>query len=151
MVNNLIEVKFLSTDDEIINYCKDARIVAIDSPLSMSKGFREVDKKMIREGYRVLPPSFMKSLVERAIRLSRVLSNVIETHPTSSMKNMGINWRDYTTKKDEIDAVICALTAYAYDNNLTYKISGIDGTIYLLPKGFPKPVKLDEGYYTLIT
>ncbi len=149
MIDNSIKVKFLSTDEEIIEYCRDAKIVAIDSPLSMSKGFREVDKKMIRNGYKVLPPSFMRSLVERAIRLSTLLPNVIETHPTSSMKNLGINWKDYTKKKDEIDAVICAITAYAYDNKVACKISDIDGTIYLLPKAFSKPIKVSEYYYIL--
>ncbi|BDC19386.1 hypothetical protein [Acidianus sp. HS-5] len=149
MIDNIIQVKFLSTDEEIIDYCKDAKLVAIDSPLSMSKGFREVDKKMIRSGYKVLPPSFMKSLVERAIRISKLLPSVIETHPTSSMKNLGINWKEYTKKKDEIDAVICAITAYAYDNKMVFKISDVDGIIYLLPKAFPKPIKVSENYYIL--
>ncbi|MFP3217256.1 DUF429 domain-containing protein [Acidianus sp.] len=149
MINDRIEVKFLATDEEIINYCKDAKVTSIDSPLSLSKGFREVDKKMIRNGYKVLPPSFMASLVKRAIKLSSLLPNVIETHPTSSMKNLGINWKEYAKKKDEIDAVICAITAYAYDNHIVLKISANDGVIYLLPKGFPKPIKVSEGYYAL--
>lgn len=133
------EYSMVNTDDEIVNYCKESKIIAIDSPLTFTKGFRNVDKEMKRRGYRVLPPSFMESLVKRAIKLSDIISKVtsskiIETHPTSSMKKLGIDWKTFTNVKDEIDAVICALVAYSYDLGLAEKISANDGEIYLLPK-----------------
>ncbi|WP_148691810.1 hypothetical protein [Acidianus manzaensis] len=89
---------------------------------------------MIRKGYRVLPPSFMRSLVERAIRIKTEFKQVIETHPTSSLKKLKINWKNFSNIKDEVDAIICALTAYSYDLGVAEEISAIDGKIYLLPE-----------------
>ncbi len=136
------EIKIIeaTTDEKIIEICKHANIVAIDSPLSHSKGFRKVDKEMIKRGFKVLPPSFMVSLVDRAIRLSKELK-VIETHPTSSLKNIGLNWKDLHDIKDYVDAAICAITAMEYDNSNVEEISADDGTIYLLPKKFRYSLK----------
>lgn len=132
----IIEHSLVTTDEEIVDYCKGSMVVAIDSPLSLTKGFRNVDKEMIRKGYRVLPPSFMESLVKRAMELISYFkeSVVIETHPTSSIKKLGIDWKNFTNIKDEIDAVICALTAYCYYLGIAERISSNDGVIYLLPK-----------------
>lgn len=150
-VNGEFTVFSRSTNDEIIEACKDSKVIAIDSPLSRSQGFREVDKEMIRNGYKVLPPSWMKSLVDRAIELSKRLGTVIETHPTSSAKNMGINWKDYTKIKDEIDAILCALVAYLYDIHNVEVIRASDGVIYLVPKEFKgKLVKVSNSTFKLL-
>ncbi|MEW9491485.1 MAG: DUF429 domain-containing protein [Candidatus Aramenus sulfurataquae] len=126
-----VSVNFVKDDEEIVELCKDSRVSAIDSPLSPSRGFRQVDREMLRRGLKVLPPSFMESLVVRALRLSKHL-RLIETHPTSSEKLMGLDWRSFTTSKDEFDAVICSLTAFFYDMGKALKVSADDGEIYLI-------------------
>ncbi|MEM0373567.1 MAG: DUF429 domain-containing protein [Sulfolobaceae archaeon] len=147
--DGIISVKKLMSDEEIINECRNA-LSAIDSPLLLSNGFRKVDIEMIRKGYRVLPPSFMKSLVERAIRISREIK-VIETHPTSSAKNLGLNWREFTNIKDEFDAVLCVLAAFSYHIGIAQKVEAEDGEIYLVPKDFDYKIKkLNNERYILI-
>lgn len=147
----IIHTNFLNTNEEIVQYCKGSKVIAIDSPLSLSQGYRNVDKEMIRKGYRVLPPSFMKSLVLRALALISYFPNskVIETHPTSSLKKLGINWRTFSNVKDEVDAVVCVLVAYSYDLGIAEKISSNDGEIYLLPKNI-KLEKMSSFYIAKI-
>ncbi|MEM4955325.1 MAG: DUF429 domain-containing protein, partial [Metallosphaera sp.] len=76
--NNVIAVSFLDTDDEILEKCKEATVVALDAPLTSARGYREVDRLLLSRGLRVFPPSFISSLTERGIRLSRRL-RAIET------------------------------------------------------------------------
>ena len=144
-------VKELMTNEEIYEECKDALVVSIDSPLSHSSGYREVDKLMKRRGYKVLPPSWMKSLVDKAILLQKMFSNVtvIETHPTSSMKNVNINWKDIDKSKDTVDAVMCALVSLFYYEGRALEISASDGRIYLLPKGILKIEKIDNKCFKI--
>jgi len=149
MKENRIEVREVISDEEIIQLCKNT-LVAIDSPLSLSKGYRRVDIEMIKRGYRVLPPSFMTSLVKRAMNLSKEL-RVIETHPTSSAKNLGLYWRDFTKVKDEFDAVLCALAAFSYDVGIAQKIEAEDGVIYLVPNDFKYKIKkINNKEYIII-
>ncbi|WP_338604180.1 DUF429 domain-containing protein [Sulfolobus tengchongensis] len=146
LIGNEVKIAELSTNEEIIETCKNAKVVAIDSPLSHSTGFRNVDKEMIKKGLKVLPPSFMKELVERAIQLSKVLNKVIETHPTSSMKIIKMNWRELHEVKDYVDAAVCAMVAMAYELGYAEEIRADDGTIYLLSEKFPYRLE-KKSYY----
>ena len=147
----IICVKELMTNEEIYKECKDALVISIDSPLSHSSGYREVDKLMRRMGYKVLPPSWMRSLVDRAISLQKMFSNVtvIETHPTSSMKNVNINWKEIDKSKDVVDAIMCALVSLYYYKNIAVEISASDGKIYLLPKGGLKIERLGNKCFKI--
>jgi len=151
--NNIVCVKELMDNIEIYEECKDALVISIDAPLSTSNGFREVDKEMIRKGYKVLPPSWMRELVNKAIALKELFVNkvVIETHPTSSLKNLNLNWREFSSKKDIIDAVICALTSYYYFIRKTMEISSIDGSIYILPPETIKINKISDKCFKIIS
>ncbi|MBS7634583.1 hypothetical protein KEJ34_03685 [Candidatus Bathyarchaeota archaeon] len=66
--------------------------------------FRDVDRRAIREGYRVLPPRLgaMRMLMIRAWRLYEMLSSngvkVIETHPYSALKSSDEKKRGSTFK-----------------------------------------------------
>lgn len=124
----------LANDDEIIDVCKKATVTGIDAPLSMSKGFRAVDKQMIRMGFRVLPPSWMKTLTLRAISLCSHIPMCIETHPTSSAKNMGLKIE--VRPKDHLDAVLAALAAFAFNKDESLEVMGEDGSIYLVPPSY---------------
>lgn len=142
-------------DDEIIGLLRSYNvcIVAIDAPLSHAKGYRRVDLKMKKRGFRVLPPGWrgMKMLVSRAIRIKSILESmgisVIETHPSSALKNTGFkdimaalskiisvnDWSFLDKGKDVVDAVIAASVAWVYVCNKAEKISDVDGAIFLLP------------------
>jgi hypothetical protein len=75
---------------------------------------------------------------------------VIETHPTSSLKNIGLDWRRYNVKKDIIDAVVAALVSLSYMKGEAMEIRGSDGVIYLLPKKKIEISKLSENVFTFL-
>ena len=82
--------------------------------------------------------------------MSKQLGNVIETHPTSSMKNINMNWKEFHVIKDYVDAAICAAVAMAYDNGCAMEIGANDGKIYLLKKNFPYRLeKVDDFRFRL--
>lgn len=138
-----IEVHDVWKDEEIIELCGDAG--AIDAPLTRASGFRKVDRMAMRVGARLLPPSWMPKLVERAMKLSSKLS-LIETHPTTSEKNLVLKVEGY---KDHFDAAICALTYVLYLNKMTLRITAEDGEIHLIPKGIKIELKeIENGMYT---
>lgn len=118
-----------------------AKLAAIDAPLALPKKnvMREADRQMHKLGYPVFPPRFraMKTLTLRAIRITEKLkerkTQVIEVHPASTRKALGIPTKDWkhiqeifqkigykgdiekrTLTPHEIDAVTAALTAHLY-------------------------------------
>ncbi|WP_440059694.1 DUF429 domain-containing protein [Thermogladius sp. 4427co] len=140
------------SDSEIIDTITRFKpvLAVIDSPLSHSKSFRNVDRAMIRLGFRVLPPGWrgMRMLVERSLRLASILSNygirVLETHPKSALKSSRCSSIDelarrmgYTVpgglSEDEKDALVSALVGVAYLRGLVVEITDTDGSIFLLP------------------
>ena len=151
---NPVFVSKVYTDNEIFSLMikYKPQIVAIDSPLSHSRGFRNVDKKMIRMGYKVLPPGWlaMKKLISRALMIRESLMKngitVIETHPRSSLLSSGCSLEELFShegidqqfitnlSKDEIDAIIAALTAYYYVIGDFISVKDVDGEIILLPR-----------------
>lgn len=153
---SLVEYGIVHGDDEIEYIVRKLRphIVVIDSPLYMSKGFREVDKEMIKRGFKLLPPSWkgMRKLVFRALKIKSYCERrgikVLETHPRSALKNTGLNnIRDALSKyvdlgdvsleklsKDVLDAIVCAVVGWAYVNRDVEVVSAKDGKIFLLKK-----------------
>ncbi len=151
----LIKLKCLYEDEEIIKEVINDGIslVAIDAPITNNPIMREVDREMIRKGFRVFPPSFkwMRSLSLRAYSIYRKLISlgidVIETHPRSSLLNIGINDIDELLRlfnilvkvprinlkhKDLRDATISALVALCTLRKCIDVVSSYDGKIYLL-------------------
>jgi len=140
------------TDDEILSALKGASIVAIDSPLSQPRHgwHRDVDRVLLRMGYKVLPAAWpsMKALYRRALvissRLSEAGAKVIETHPLSALKSsrcssyadlaeaLGIAIHEKPRVKDEVDSLIAAIVAMAYDEGLVMSVRASDGEVYLL-------------------
>jgi len=140
------------TDDEILGALKSASIVAIDSPLSQPRHgwHRDVDRALLRMGYKVFPAAWpsMKALYRRALvissRLSEAGAKVIETHPLSALKSsrcsgyadlaeaVGLTIRDKPRVKDEVDSLIAAIVAMAYDEGLVMSVRASDGEVYLL-------------------
>lgn len=120
-------------------------VIAIDSPFSLSSGYRSVDLEMISEGFRVFPPNFIRGLVEKNLRLLDLLSRthrgvIIETHPRSSEKSSGLykealeNILGSTLSRDEADALLCALVAVALEKGYTRVFRAEDGEIHILSR-----------------
>ncbi len=152
----VFNVKCLYDDEDILGETlKDkVKLLAIDAPLSPKPVFRDVDRRAIREGYRVLPPTLgaMRMLTIRAWRLYEMLSSngvkVIETHPYSALKSsreksvdqllnkMGIKLsvsNSALSVKDLRDAIISLAVAYCYQSKTRLmEIKGKDGIIYLI-------------------
>ncbi|MFN7105975.1 MAG: DUF429 domain-containing protein, partial [Pyrobaculum sp.] len=114
-----------SGDGEIVEAAAPAAVVAIDAPLSLppgGRGLRDVERELRRLGYRLLPPLMgpMRKLTERGIRLSKMFAvEVIEVHPSTSLKAMGLTRGDVARhygveSRDVIDAIAAALTALTY-------------------------------------
>jgi len=94
-------------DDESILQCLincNPTLIAIDAPLSLPKEgmMRNVDKEMRKHGYPVFPPRLpaMEKLTLRAMKLTQKIIKeefrVIEVHPASTRKALGIPAKDWT-------------------------------------------------------
>ncbi|NCN65588.1 MAG: DUF429 domain-containing protein [Candidatus Altiarchaeum hamiconexum] len=148
------ETKILSTDKEIIEETKKANpvVIAIDAPLSSGNRKCDYDLKI----YGALPLSLksMEILAERGIKISNELKtekfNVIEVFATATAKILGFHNKSRTAeqkelikvikgidkrllKKDEIDAVFCAITAYLYYFGKATEVGDERGKV-LIPK-----------------
>ena len=144
----------------VYGLCKRGGIVAIDSPLNVpsdKRGFREVDRELIRLGYKVLPlgSQGMQKLIGRANRLYSLLRKygfqVIETHPRSSIEMAGCNYSEWhkciaeyvslpkwcfsLSSRDAVDAIISATVAFLHgrEHPIDFEIRAPDGVIHLLP------------------
>lgn len=151
----VVHATCLGSDEEIVNYARLSRpsVIAIDAPLTRGSGaFRDVDRELIRLGFRVLPISmrWMNVLTERAIGLASKLAvygfKVIETHPRSALLSSGL--RDVALllkslnirlgdegvlrSKDLRDAVIAAIVAYCYVSNCSRVVRGDEGEVVIL-------------------
>ncbi|MGC9148325.1 MAG: hypothetical protein ACP5GI_02635 [Sulfolobales archaeon] len=138
-----IRIDRRNTLEEIIDVVSECDVLSIDAPFTLSKGYREVEKKMIRKGLRVFPPNFIRDLVIRNIELLEKLKQInykgviLETHPRSSeyLSSVG-SVIDYYIKqtftKDDRDAFICALTSLAYELGECEVFKAEDGEIYVL-------------------
>lgn len=155
----IIEYGHFHKNDEIITYTIRVKpnIISIDAPLSMgNKGFRRCERKLINAGFRVYPVTikWMRELSLRAIYIANKLRNlgfeVIETHPTSSLRACGFKGNikskmeilhficdKWNLKLNEnmsrhiIDAVISALAGISYLNKKALIFEAEDGAIIL--------------------
>ncbi|MEM2757077.1 MAG: hypothetical protein QW596_01340 [Sulfolobales archaeon] len=152
-------VKCLYSDEEIISSILDLAVhnhllVSIDAPFSESSGMREVDKKLVSAGFKVLPPGFkyMRLLTSRALKLVERLKlegvlNVFETHPRSALLSSHCksveeliarfcielgNHSLGNLSKDVKDALIASLVSYCIDNNCYLKFEDVDGVVWLI-------------------
>ena len=153
----IVEAKCLGSDDEIVSSVAKYRraIVAIDAPLGFGNGFiRNVDRKMIAHGYKVLPPGLpqMALLTRRAINIAERVRGmgytVIETHPTSVLKSSGCGSVEELAKalnimnvdivkggkKDIVDAFLAAVAALCYNEKCSEVIEDTDGAIWLVKR-----------------
>lgn len=150
----LLTAKCLGGDGEIVGEVlrEGVAVVAIDAPIAPEPVMRDVDRKMISLGYRVLPPTFshMKELTRRGWGLYYTLRSMgvtaIETHPRSALMSgaygnpydaaraMGVKVGAKLAGKDLEDALVAALVAAAYAWGVAERVWGSDGVIYLLPK-----------------
>ena len=140
--------------------CTNGGVVSIDSPLDVppgKKGYRKIDRKLLRLGLKVLPLGSrgMQLLVRRAEQLSTLLRReefeVIETHPRSSIILAGCNYEDWyrcvsryiflpkwilrLNNLDAIDAIISATVAFLHGKKppMDFELHASDGVIHLLP------------------
>jgi predicted nuclease with RNAse H fold len=146
------EPSTLYGDGEIVDFVSGRcpGTVAVDAPLSMPYGrccfndgccgprkMRVCDRMMIGMGHRVFPPgfSFMKQLTMRGMALKGVLEavgfKVIEVHPRTSMRILGIEGFSQAKNEHEADACAAAMTAYLFDEGKCREIAGPDGAIVI--------------------
>jgi len=161
--NKKVKTGLLYTNSQIIEVITQnkSEIIAVDAPFSLPKKgiFRKADKEMIKNGYRVFPPSIpaMKKLTMRAIKLNRLIAEqgfkTIEVHPTSTCKALSMPIKDWekiqtvltqiglegdlkvrTLTPHEMDAVIAALTAYLHMKKQTEALGDEEEGYVIIPK-----------------
>jgi len=153
-----VSTYLLGTDPEIIEKTVKAAplLVAIDAPLTYSGNNRRCDEEL--RGYGALPVTLrgMEVLARRgsslAVKLAESNIKAIEVYATASAKILGLYDKDERAmqkklldakvagaterrllKKDELDAVFSALTAYLHYNGASQKVGDDAGKI-IIPK-----------------
>ncbi len=140
----------------------DSDLVIIDAPLSLPKsgGFRDFERKVISRGYRLLPIKSgpMRGLAVVGSRIRKGLESrgvvVLETHPTSALKALGIDRDDVVRlfspilsspprSRDDIDALVCLLVGMLYLRGEAEIFEGDDGSMVL-----PRAGRRVEGLFT---
>ncbi len=155
----VLKVKCLFTDNDIVSeVIEDSLdVIAVDAPLTPEPGMREVDRVMIKSGFKVFPPSFrwMRDLTLRAWKLKGTLEGkgveVLETHPRSALVSSGtgsllelleslgveccgdVDRELVSNHRDLRDSLICALVAYLHTIGRVKEVRARDGVIYLIP------------------
>jgi hypothetical protein len=161
--NKTVKTSLLYKDNQILEAIAQNKpeIIAVDAPFSLPKSgiLRKADTKMIKNGYRVFPPTLpaMKILTMRAMKLNRLIAEkgfkTIEVHPTSTCKALSIPPKDWgkvqtvltqiglkgdlkvrTLTPHEIDAVISVLTAYLYMRKQTKALGDEEEGYIIIPK-----------------
>ena len=140
-----IKTMICHDNEEILKiiYEENPDIIAIDAPFSFPTNgyFRKSEIALKRAGFKPLSPLFrgMRPLVERAIKIVKILReknfNVIEVLSSAIKKVLMTDDKIIKSKypyasKDEIDAILCALTGKlflegktkAYGNEINDKI-----------------------------
>ncbi len=130
--------------DELLRALFDMDVVAIDAPLTYREPYRDFELMMLRRGYRILPLSMkgMRKLYLMASELRNALSSVgiavIETHPTSAFRAMGVPKPRVRGKaKDYLDASLCLLTVKSFLEGNVIVFKGKDGALVLPRREVP--------------
>ena len=143
-------------DGEVIDFCirSEPEVIAVDSPLTEPRGaWREVDREMLRLGFRVLPPGMpgMRQLTRRGVRLALRLRSaglsVVEVHPSSSARALGVERSlsgagEVLTRlfgldpperasRHEVDAILAALTGALHVLGLSRVVEAADGSVVI--------------------
>jgi len=158
-----VKVLTLYSNEEILRKTLEVRplIVAIDAPLTLPKKgkMRLADKEMKKLGCAVLPPLFpgMKMLTSRGIYLASKMQEsgikVIEVHPTSSRKILGLpvakdvekirhsllklglkgDIEERRLTIHELDAIVAAFTAKLHIHGQTVKVGNKEEGYIIIP------------------
>jgi len=152
--DNVAETFILHTDDEIVENVKKVKpdVVGIDAPLIYPPKIRKCDRTLKKCG--AMPPTMksMSILSKRGFFLAKKLKgfNVIEVFPTASAKILGVYNKDINmvvqgllnlgliinnsiSTKDEVDALLAALTGLLHLHELTEDVGDKEGVV-ICPK-----------------
>lgn len=161
-------VSTLSTKDEVINLVlrQPPSLICIDAPLGLPKhGInRLVEVKARRLGLRLIPPLLgpMRQLTMYGMQLAGELRQhgfrVLEVHPTSTLKIIGMSRQDFIkfitlrlrgpliSNEHEVDALVSAFTCLLHDQGCTEELTGLDdeGSL-IIPRSDCLPWVINHG------
>jgi predicted nuclease with RNAse H fold len=158
-----VETHLLYMDNQIVEAITqyNPETIAVDAPFRLPKIgiLRKADREMIKNGYRVFPPTLpaMRTLTMRAMKLNKLIAKkgfkTIEVHPTSTRKALNMPLKDWgniqtalmqiglegdlkvrTLTPHEIEAAIAALTAYLCMRNQTEALGDEKEGYIIVPK-----------------
>lgn len=149
-----VRTRLLFEDREIVREVVATRpkVVAIDAPLTNPGRPRRCDEELRKYGALPLTLRGMEKLAERGKTLAGVLRGegleVIEVFPTATAKLLGYYSKDElevqrmllsaklrgdiekrVMRKDELDAIFAAITAYLHFHNMTESVGDEEGVI----------------------
>lgn len=106
----IVKTFVVKSDGELMEICRDFRLIFVDAPLSIPKGrkniddrgehFRECDRELRRRGIKFFPVTLgpMRQLTKRAINLKGLWESegkrVYETYPGAFYDLMGVPRKD---------------------------------------------------------
>lgn len=149
-----VKTCILYKNDEITEKCDEIspKVIAIDAPLTLIKS-RICDRICKKYGAMPLSMKGIQMLAVRGVGLSEVLKikgyEVIEVFPTGTAKVLGMYSKDRKyikeeivkrryygdvkkeISRDEVDAILSAITACMYLNGMTIPVGDDDGVINL--------------------
>jgi len=142
---------------KIGKYLKDAKVIAIDAPLTKGRGrgkMRLYEKFLSTKTFRKekvspLPPALMPKLCNFAFELVEKLEkrgfvldlNLIETFPTlveKICKKDTFSYSPFCKNENQRSAFICAMVAYLHSNFKTRYLGYKDGFLFLPEMSFWK-------------
>jgi predicted nuclease with RNAse H fold len=153
-----VKTTLLKSDEDIRLQCEIIKpeLIAIDAPLSFARNaYSRMADEELKE-YGTLPQSLrgMRALVERGVLIGNMLKNhykVIEVYNNASAKILGFHekkdiemqkrlaklvdgeLKDRIMKRDELDSITSALTAFLYVEGKTKEVGDDEGKI-VIPK-----------------
>ncbi|WP_243669101.1 DUF429 domain-containing protein [Vulcanisaeta sp. JCM 16161] len=141
-------VSTLSTKEEIIDVIlrQSPSLICIDAPLGLPKrGInRLVEIKARKLGLKLIPPLLgpMRQLTMYGMQIANELRqhgfSVLEVHPTSTLKILGMDRQDFVKfitsrlrgpligNEHEVDALVSAFTCLLHDNGCTEELTGLE-------------------------
>jgi len=143
-------------DDGVVQFVDRLRpsLICIDAPLGLPiRGYNRLVEVRAREiGLKLLPPLLgaMAKLTKYGIEIARELMAkdyvVVEVHPSSTLKLLGLSIEEFLNRlrfrgsralsRHEADSLVAAYTCYLRDMGCTEEIHGLEGEGYLVvPSG----------------
>ncbi|MFB6470978.1 MAG: DUF429 domain-containing protein [Vulcanisaeta sp. AZ3] len=168
IINHTYYVRTLSNKKEVVEMTlmNNPKLVCIDAPLGLPRyGInRLIEVKARERGLRLIPPLLgpMRELTNYGIEIASELRdrgiNVLECHPTSTLKVLNMSKQEFlalitsvfrgpmVNNKHELDALVAAFTCLLHSHGCTEELIGYEGEgSLIIPRSDCEPKVIING------